>query len=204
MPKTLFYFHDPMCSWCWAFRPIWQIIKQQLPEDMRVRNVLGGLAADTDEPMPKALQQTIQGHWQRIQHEVPRIDFNYDFWTKCKPRRATYPACRAVIAARQQGGHFEEAMILAIQQAYYLYARNPSDEAVLNDLAAELELNVERFIADLSSAEVDAQLMREVGLTQQYLVTPSFPSLLLDDCGEKSLLPLSYTQAEVTLSALSI
>ena len=20
MPKTLYYVHDPMCSWCWAFR----------------------------------------------------------------------------------------------------------------------------------------------------------------------------------------
>jgi protein-disulfide isomerase-like protein with CxxC motif len=52
-------------------------------------------------------------------------EFNFDFWTKCQPRRDTYKACRAVIAASQQNA--EEAMIEAIQKAYYLRAMNPSE-----------------------------------------------------------------------------
>ena len=51
----LFYVHDPMCSWCWAFAPTWAEIKQNLPEHIKVRYLLGGLASDSNEPMPSAI-----------------------------------------------------------------------------------------------------------------------------------------------------
>jgi putative protein-disulfide isomerase len=54
------------------------------------------------------------------------------------PRRSTYAACRAVIAARRQNPGYEEKMILAIQQAYYLEARNPADSHTLIELASEI------------------------------------------------------------------
>jgi putative protein-disulfide isomerase len=44
------------------------------------------------------------------------------------------PILRAVIAAREQGIDYNEAMISRIQQAYYLEARNPSDNSTLIEL----------------------------------------------------------------------
>ena len=128
---TLFYIHDPMCSWCWGYRPTWQLLKSKLPETIGVNYVLGGLAPDTDQPMPQELQHTIQGHWQRITAELG-TEFNFEFWKKCKPRRSTYPACRAVIAAKNQDSEMQ--MIEAIQRAYYLRAMNPSDVSTLTNI----------------------------------------------------------------------
>ena len=62
----LFYVHDPMCSWCWAFAPTWAEIKQNLPEHIKVRYLLGGLAPDSNEPMPSAMQAAISGYWRTI------------------------------------------------------------------------------------------------------------------------------------------
>jgi putative protein-disulfide isomerase len=60
MQPHLYYFHDPMCSWCWAFRPLWNEILTGLPENVIVQRILGGLAPDTDQPMPIEMQIQIK------------------------------------------------------------------------------------------------------------------------------------------------
>ena len=110
--STLIYVHDPMCSWCWSFSPVWRAVKKGLDDNIEIQYLLGGLAPDSHEPMPKDMQQSIRSTWQRIQQEVPGTEFNFDFWEKCQPRRSTYPACRAIIACRKQQPNLEEDMLL--------------------------------------------------------------------------------------------
>ena len=137
-----------MCSWCWAFRSTWE----------KIIAGLGGLAPDTDQPMPEAMQFKIRSIWRTIQSHVPGTEFNFDFWREAKPRRSTYPACRAVIAAGFQGNEYEYAMILAIQKAYYLSAKNPSDVSLLTELAVVLELDIPRFTRDLNASQTQDEL----------------------------------------------
>ena len=85
----LYYVHDPMCSWCWGFRPTWTEIKANLPEAVEIKYLLGGLAPDSDEPMPESMQSDIAGYWKIIQQRIPGTQFNFDFWDKCEPRRST-------------------------------------------------------------------------------------------------------------------
>jgi putative protein-disulfide isomerase len=98
----LYYVHDPMCSWCWGFREEWQKLQAELTGIVNIEYVLGGLAPDTDQLMPIAMQQTIEDTWKKIQQEISGVNFNFDFWKLNKPKRSTYPACRAIIAARKQ------------------------------------------------------------------------------------------------------
>ena len=199
MNITFYYFYDPMCSWCYAFRPIWQEMKSRLPDNIVARHVLGGLSPDDETLMPESLQQTIQQHWHRIEQVVPGTRFNYDFWTKCKPRRSTYPACRAVIAAVKQNAAMEEPMIEAIQRAYYLEARNPSDYSTHMELAEELQLDVIQFEQDLKSADTERELLRQLQLTQSYNVR-GFPSLLLVQEDRHINIPVDYTDVDSMLS----
>ncbi|MCF6226272.1 MAG: DsbA family protein [Xanthomonadales bacterium] len=125
MQTTLFYIHDPMCSWCWGYRPTWLKLQASLPENIKIKYLLGGLAADTDRPMSIDMQHSIAGHWRKIQTMLG-TEFNFDFWDNCSPRRDTYKASRAVVVAAQQG--LEEEMIKAIQHAL-LFTRNESIRA---------------------------------------------------------------------------
>ena len=63
---TLYHVHDPMCSWCWGFRRSWDALQAALPPAVAVTNVVGGLAPDSDEPMPDAQQAAIRGYWAEI------------------------------------------------------------------------------------------------------------------------------------------
>jgi len=83
MSLTLYYFHDPMCCWCWAFRPRWQEIVAGLPDHVRSQRILGGLAPDSDQTMPAEMQAKLKSIWQKIQQTVPGTPFNFEFWEKC-------------------------------------------------------------------------------------------------------------------------
>lgn len=193
---TLYYIHDPMCSWCWGFRPTWQQVQSTLKGKVRIQYILGGLAADSDLAMPADMQANIKNTWAHIQKDIPGTAFNFDFWIQNQPRRSTYPSCRAVIAATMQGRESAgETMLLAIQQAYYLQAKNPSDNDVLLQLAADCGLDSERFSADLFSEKCEQLLQQDLQLAKQ-LGVHSFPSLVLACNGSNALIPIDYTHSE--------
>ena len=199
--QILYYIHDPMCSWCWGFRPVLEQVKQALPGSIEVRYVLGGLAPDTDLPMPQAMQNTIRETWERIQHEVPGTEFNYDFWTKCSPRRSTYPACRAIIACRIQQPALESDMLLLIQQAYYLQAKNPSDLNVLVGLAEQLGLDTRQFVDDIQSEVCQKILLEEIEFCREINIT-SFPSLVLNQGKSYTSLDIDYNSSTFILNQI--
>ncbi len=187
-----------MCSWCWAYRPTWLRLRANLPEEISWQNVLGGLAPDNDQPMPENMRNMIQGHWRQIQSSHG-TDFNFDFWSECQPRRDTYKACRAVIAAARQQA--EEAMIEAIQKAYYLRAMNPSEPDTLADLAAELGLNRARFAEDLGSAQTETEFRRQLSLRTRLKVR-SFPSLVLQQGSVCSIIRHDYQDFRTSLAEI--
>lgn len=197
--STLFYVHDPMCSWCWGHRPQWSQLQAALPESIVVKNIVGGLAPDSDEPMPMAQQQAIAGYWKNIENLLG-TQFNYDFWQQNTARRSTYPACRAVIAARWQDA--EEAMILALQEAYYLKAKNPSDTETSIALAAELDLDSEKFAADLNSEKLERAFVEELHFARSLPIN-GFPSMVLQHQEQVHVIPLDYKDHRGALAAIN-
>ena len=199
--KTLYYVHDPMCSWCWAFKPTWQKVRAEIDNKVNYRYLLGGLAPDNNVPMGLETQNYIQANWEKIQQVVPGTEFNFDFWRFCEPRRSTYIACRAVICARKQQPRVEEYFIEAIQRAYYLEAKNPSNKDTLIGIAEKLGLGTKQFADDLTSPEVQKILDREITLSQSLGMT-SFPSLKLLSGGVMSTIKIDYNNAQSIIAQI--
>ena len=202
MVITLFYVHDPMCSWCYAFDSSLTALQKELPDFIRIKKIIGGLAPDTTQPMPVELQKNIQQTWRRIEQTVPNMLFNYDFWIINRPVRSTYPACRAILAARQQGADFEDKMIGAIQTAYYQKAKNPSLPSTLLQCALEVGLAVDKFANDLTSDEIEEELQNEIG-TARSLSVISYPSLLLEHDGRLFPVSVDYLDHETMIREIA-
>lgn len=197
-PKTLYYIYDPMCSWCWGYKPVWHEIESELGAEIEIVYVLGGLAPDSDVPMPEAMQQQIASYWKKIETFLG-TQFNYDFWSKNTPRRSTYPACRAALAARRQKA--EKAMLSAIQQAYYLDAKNPSDDEVLIGLAQDLGLDMATFKADFLSEQTHQALLEEIEFSRA-MGAQGFPSLVLKSADSFGGIPVNYQDAQATIGII--
>ncbi len=174
---TLNYVGDPMCSWCWGFAPVLEDVATFLPKGVEVEYVMGGLAPDSDDPMPAEVRQYVQENWREVT-KTTGAQFNWDFWEKCQPRRSTYPACRAALAAGLQDAL--PRMFDALQRAYYLEARNPSDSETHIEVAKELGLDVDRFANDLLSAHVETLLQADFAKRRE-LGVREFPTITFQD-----------------------
>lgn len=184
MRAQLFYIYDPMCSWCWGYAPTWQRLQRELTSEVDIIYGLGGLAEDSDVLMPEAMQVFLQQTWRKIAQQLG-TEFNFDFWQHCQPRRSTYPACRATLIAREFGK--EQEMLTAIQHAYYLQAKNPSNLDTLQALAVDIGLDSLDFLQKLKSQSVDEQLMAEINKMRSLPIN-GFPALVL--VKEQLLIPI--------------
>ncbi|MEH6396851.1 DsbA family protein [Pseudoalteromonas sp.] len=194
----LIYVYDPMCSWCWGFKECWQTIHAALSAELEIILKVGGLAGDSDQPMPEDMQLFLQQTWRRIA-AATGAEFNFDFWTRCQPRRSTYPACRAVIAARHYNK--EQAMLDAIQQGYYLQAQNPSDISTLVRFAQQLDIDSAAFSTLLQSAQLEQLFQQELMYVQQ-LPVQGFPSLVLLHNQQYYAIAVNYTDADQVIARI--
>ena len=199
MIYTLYHVHDPMCSWCYAFKPTLETLKKHLDSNIKLVYVVGGLASHSDEIMPKDMQEKIENIWYEIE-ENTGAKFNHDFWKNCKPRRSTYLACQATILARYENK--EDEMINAIQEAYYLKALNPSDASTLIELAKQIGMNAKKFEEDLKSQKIEEDLQNELNFRRSLNVR-SFPSLILKYKKELYPINIKYNDYESMLTQIT-
>lgn len=200
MRGVLYYVADPMCSWCWGFHSVLTQVKAALPSDVPLVYVMGGLARDSDEPMPEETQTYVKNAWRQVTAETGAT-FNWDFWERCQPRRSTYPSCRAFYAAKAQGEAFGVLMFEAIQRAYYQEARNPSNGETLVAVAGEIGLDTARFVKDLKSKAIE-QEMQEGFQVRRSLNANEFPSLVAQVDDAVHFLVRGYDRADVVLERL--
>lgn len=206
MPKQLilYYGHDPMCSFCWAFRPTWSKVKMALEQeypDMKIQYLLGGLAPDSDEAMPEEVKAKVRGAWRYIENNIPGTRFNHDFWTSQQPRRSTYPSCRAVVAVKMLAPELEDKMIQAIQEAYYLQAENPSNDNTLIRCAESIGLDKAQFTEIYRSEQCNKNFIQEIQFTRSIGIN-SFPGIVLAGGKSRFNVPIEYNDADKLLDSL--
>ena len=182
----LWYFADPMCSWCWGFSPVIETLREEYRDRMKIALVLGGLRHETAS-MTAAGRTEILHHWRevhartgqpfRFEHALPE-GFVYD----------TEPACRAVAAV----GGLDPALIFplfkAIQNAFYAGGHDVTQPGVLADLAAELGVDRYAFLPAFDSDAARAKTQAHFKQTRQAGVR-GFPALILQQ--DTQLTPVS-------------
>ena len=93
-------------------------------------------------------------------------------------------------------------MISAIQQAYYLQAKNPSDNDILIELAGEIGLDTEQFSASLTSAGTGQKLIEEIQ-TARSIGADSFPSLFVESGTDLRQIMVNYTDVGAMLEQIN-
>lgn len=171
----LIYFTDPMCSWCYGFSKVIGEIRQAFGLALPIRMVMGGLRPGTEQPMTAQARAEIARHWEHV-HEASGLPFDaavlsdgfvYD----------TDPAARAVVVVRRDDEELALTYLGAAQRAFYAEARDVTKGEVLADLAYELGLDRDRFLAQWESEDAKEETWRDYAVAQRAGVT-GFPTLV--------------------------
>ncbi len=172
----LWYFADPMCSWCWGFSPVIETLRDAYRGRMKIALVLGGLRHET-APITAAGREDILHHWQQV-HARTGQPFRFDNALSEGFVYDTEPACRAVVSMGGIDPMLIFPLFRAIQNAFYAEGRDVTRPDVLADLAAELGVARDAFLRAFDSDAARAKTQAHFRQTRQAGVR-GFPALIL-------------------------
>ena len=190
----LYYFADPMCSWCYGFGPAltqFAANHAELPPSV----VMGGLRAYHKEPAGDKQRADIRGHWRHVE-EASGLPFNDALLMKPGFIYDTEPACRAVVTARETGHADVLGFLKAVQAAFYRDARDVTNAGVLADIAAEQGIDRAAFLAAFNSDEMRDAVRGDFALTQAVGIR-GFPALCAARGDELHLIVNGYAPIDV-------
>ena len=172
--EKLYYFADPMCSWCYGFGPVLlQFVANHTELPLSI--VMGGLRPYTNEPVTDKQKSDIRGHWRHVE-EASGLPFNDALLMKPGFIYDTEPACRAMVTARETEHANVPGYLHAVQAAFYRDARDVTNASVLADIAAEQGMDRAAFLVALNSAEMRDAVRGDFALTQSVGIR-GFPAL---------------------------
>jgi len=190
MERILWYFADPMCSWCWGFAPVIERLVREYKGRLPVSLIVGGLSPGTTAPMTPANREEILHHWQRVQ-ELSGQAFTFDHALPEGFVYDTEPACRAAVVTPELQPDKTMAYFFALQHAFYVEQRDITRAETLQQVAVEQGLDGVAFLHHWDSQAIRDKTQRNFQMTQQAGVR-GFPTLVLQDRAGFHLLTSGY------------
>ena len=172
----LIYFSDPMCSWCYGFSPVIEQVRRAYGDALPIRVVMGGLRPGSETPMTSERAAELAGHWTHV-HEASGLPFDPAAINREGFVYDTDPAARAVVVARREGQDVALRYLAAAQRAFYAEGRDVTSGEVLGELAADLGLDRDRFLADWGDEAAKSETWGDYAVSQRAGVT-GFPTLV--------------------------
>lgn len=172
----LIYFSDPMCSWCYGFSPVIDRIRREFGRTLPIRIVMGGLRPGTEIAMTEEAKLEVGEHWVHV-HEATGLPFNGAGMSAPGFVYDTDPAARAVVVSRRQGEEMAAAFLGRTQRAFYGEGRDVTQPETIADIAEELGLDRDPFLAEWGTEEAKQETWRDYAISQRAGVT-GFPTLV--------------------------
>lgn len=176
MDRTLLYFADPMCSWCWGFAPVMEKICAKSQGQAELVVMLGGLRPFTDHAMTDKDKAYVRNHWEHVA-EASGQSFDFGFFERPDFTYDTEPACRAVVAARRLGPSFAYPMLNRLHRAFYAEGQDTTDPDTLADLAAETGMQRSDFQAEFENEDTKQETLADFHYAQRSQIS-GFPTLV--------------------------
>ena len=192
--STLFYFADPMCSWCWGFSPVIGAITESLGDRVSVRLVVGGFRAGETRPLDEKAKAVLRHHWEEVEQTTGQ-PFSFSFFDRKGFVYDTEPACRALVVMRSFAPDSTLAYLEAVHRAFYLGNRDVSDRSVLADIAKKFTLDPAAFTALFEAPEIIEATLADFRAVASAGIT-GFPTVVLRRGEDFSLLTAGFQPFE--------
>ena len=158
-PIEMYVFLDPLCSTCWELQPIIRKLQVEYDQYFTIRTVLSTQINNLNILCKKPLDSIDSNEidLQNMEHPVlPSI---------------------AVKAAEFQGKRAAHRFFNKIQEHLFLKTKNVLSYSVLQDLAKEINIDVDEFNRDFQSKECARSFQSDLSITCEMEVT-DFPSIV--------------------------
>jgi predicted DsbA family dithiol-disulfide isomerase len=195
-------FTDPACTWCWGSEPVLRAVEARFGDQVQVRPVMGGLVKDIRAFMDTAngiggdaerSNAQIAAHWLEAsaRHGMPVRTAGFRMFTD--QDRSTWPMCEAYEAARLVNEGRAARYLRRLREANAAEALQTNRVEVQAELAAEVGLDVGRFLGALRDGSAQAAFQADLAETARHRVR-GFPAFLFE--GERRTMVGGYLPYE--------
>jgi len=202
MERILWYFADPMCSWCYGFSSVFNTIFAQYNQRIPIFLIVGGLRPGNTQPLGADGRTEILHHWHQVQ-QMTGAEFQFN---NALPEDFIYntePACRAVVTISYLVPEATLPYFRHLQYTFYVEQADITHSHTLAELASKFGIDKHDFLDAWNSDEIEQKTQRNFTMTRQYSVK-GFPTLILQDKTSLHILCNGYAtmpQIEPTLLA---
>ncbi|MFP7655344.1 DsbA family protein [Chryseobacterium proteolyticum] len=205
----LYYFTDPMCSWCYGFSPVMKKLKESYPNiDLQI--ISGGFAPESKQKVTKEYKDFLEYHWRNVNlrsgqyfdHSMKFVSdsFHYD----------TEPSSRALVVVQRFLPEKDCEFLSLMQSAFYVEGKDITNAEVLAKLAKEIGVDKNIFLESFHSEAMKWKTAQGFQFSKQ-LGVKGFPTLLTFENGIVKILTHGFQSfeslkeiIEETLTTMSI
>ncbi|MGI9090925.1 MAG: DsbA family oxidoreductase [Gemmatimonadaceae bacterium] len=203
------YYTDPLCSWSWAFEPVYRRLRYEFGDRIRWRNRMGGMIpgwSNYSDPLNDVGGPSHMGpQWLEVSR-TSGMPIDPYVWHD-DPPGSSYPACVAVKAAELQGAELGDRYLRRAREAVMLQRRNIARRDVLLAIAEELAastdpsvanggfFDVVKFTGDLDGEAMEA--FRQDVHEARYHGIGRFPTLVVTRAGQHGVVTVGYRPYEL-------
>ncbi len=192
--RVLWYFADPMCSWCWGFAPVMSAIRETYADRLRIALVLGGLRPGTTEAVTPRFRDEILHHWRDVQRMSGQA-FQFEGALPDGFMYDTEPPSRAVISVAEINPEATFPYFKSVQAAFYAQGQDITQALTLAALAESHGVTPVQFLERFNSGEARAKTRKHFEAARQAGVR-GFPTAVLQGESGHQLLTNGYRPFE--------
>jgi len=177
----MYYFTDPMCSWCYGFSPAVKRLKENY-SDIDLEIIAGGFSPYSQQVVDQEYKDFLAFHWRNVnQRSGQFFDHSMKFISDSF-RYDTEPSSRALGVVQGLLPKQDLDYLSLMQKAFYVDGKDITDDTVLATLAEELGIEKSSFLERFHSEEMKQKTNQGFQFSRQ-LGVQGFPTLLTLDNG---------------------
>jgi putative protein-disulfide isomerase len=190
----LWYFVDPMCSWCWGFSPVFDQVKKKYDDQVQLAFILGGLRPGGKDPVTQQFRDDILHHWHEVQEKTGAA-FKFE---GAMPDGFIYDTeipSRAIIAVSEIDPDKTFPFYKTVQQAFYRDNIDVTSEEELASLAEQHGIDTEQFLEIFNSDNAQEKAKGHFNKAREFGVR-GFPTIILQRDERYHLITNGYRSLE--------
>ncbi len=147
-------YHDVLCSWCYVADARLDYLRDEYGQMLRWSLRPYPLRPENQIP-DKKQRAVLARHFRRVSREREGKGIKADLWTGQDPPASSVPPLVALEAVLPQGHDAQRALLKAMRRAAFMEGINVARRDVQVELAAQVGLDVGRFLERLDDPSVE-------------------------------------------------
>lgn len=178
----MYYFTDPMCSWCYGFSPVIKKLIESYPEiDLQI--ISGGFSPGSKQKITEEYKAFLEYHWRNVNLRSGQ-PFNHSM--KFATESFVYdtePSSRALVVIQKLAPEQDFEFLSLMQTSFYVLGIDITNDVVLAGLAEQIGVEKSLFLEDFHSKEMKRKTIQRFQFSRQ-LGVQGFPTLIALENGQ--------------------